>query len=164
MLSPFSRSYVLRGVAGTPAVLRHLLQGFDSNSELWDFRPDPERFSLREVLAHLADFDAVTSGRFQRMLAEASPELPNWDEDEAVISGNYAATDPLEKLAQLTASRKALSEFLTGLGEQDWARTATRPQLGNYTLAEGLVLMLAHDSYHIQQVAEWLEKYAERRN
>jgi uncharacterized damage-inducible protein DinB len=162
MLSPFSRSYVLRGVTGTPAVLRYLLQGLDSNAEIWDFRPDPERFTLREVLAHLADYDEVTIGRFQRFIDEDSPELPNWDENEAVVAGNYAATDPLAKLAQFTASRQKLGEFLAGLSDAEWVRTASRPKVGQYTLEEGVVLLLAHDTYHVQQAAEWLEKFTQR--
>ena len=162
MLSPYSRTYITRGVAGTPGVLRHLLQGLDSDAKVWDFRPNPERFTLREVLAHLADYDDVSRERFQRIINEDSPELPNWDEDEAVITGNYAAADPLATLARLAASRQQLGEFLAARAEEDWARTASRPQAGRHTLEEGAILLVAHDTYHVQQVVEWLEQFNQK--
>jgi uncharacterized damage-inducible protein DinB len=156
-MSPHIRHYLLSGIAGLPTILHHLVRGQDPNSPIWDFRPDPERFTLREILAHMSDFDEVWLYRFGRMVAEDGPDLPNWDEAAAVIEKNYAAADPVLTQERLAASRAKLCAWLGERAEADWERGATRPQVGAFTIQDAAVLILAHDAYHIQQISNWLE-------
>ena len=51
--------YLLSALEGAPDVIAALLDGVPPDDALWDRRPDPERFSLREIVAHLADWDGV---------------------------------------------------------------------------------------------------------
>src|SRR5437879_4197786 len=59
MLPVFARKYVLAGLTGSPDVLEALLKDVGPNDPAWDKRPDPERFTIREVLAHLADWEGI---------------------------------------------------------------------------------------------------------
>lgn len=158
-LSPHIRHYVLQGIYGMPKVIIRLVGSLPDDSPAWDFRPDPERFSLREILAHMADFDEVWLYRGERMMKEDSPELPNWDEDAAVIENNYAAARPGDSLDRLGKNRAFLSGWFKLRDDEDWARSATRPQVGTFTLEDAAVLILAHDAYHIQQITNWLFEY-----
>ena len=54
MLPSLARIYLISALEGTPDVLNGFLAPLGPEDQRWDFRPDPERFTLREVVAHLA--------------------------------------------------------------------------------------------------------------
>lgn len=154
-MSPFIREYVLKAVETNAVVLSRLLGEIDENSQRWDSKPDPERFSLREIVAHLVDYDEVTRDRFERIIRDGHPELENWDENEA--AKHYDARNPKHQLENLLISRTELKAWLEGLSDKEWQMTGTRPKVGEFSVEEGVILFLGHDAYHIEQVTAWLD-------
>ncbi|HZP80197.1 MAG TPA: DinB family protein [Chthonomonadaceae bacterium] len=156
-LPPKVRDYLLTGLAGTPDVLDGLLKAIPSGDPLWDFRPDPARFTLREIVAHLADWEPIFLERATRTRNENQPTLPDIDEGRLAVEHGYAHSDPHESLARFRKGRVTLVALLRSLEEADWERRAVRETIGPMTLAAQMVLALGHDGYHTQQVAQWLE-------
>jgi uncharacterized damage-inducible protein DinB len=150
------RHYVIHALNGTPDVLQFMLDHLPVHAPEWDHRPYPDRFTMREVMAHLADFEAVCLARLQRTKAEENPFLENWDEEKAVTANHYAESDPLANLESFRQQRSQLVQFLGTLAEADWQRPAERERVGPMPLYAQVVLILAHDGYHTQQVAQWL--------
>ena len=149
------KHYLLKSVEGTPIVLRTLLDGFPSDDPIWDQRPDPARFTLREMLAHVADWDVIFLGRIQRTVAEDNPTLPNCDEGRIAIDNDYAAQDPFETLERLSTNRAALVEYVKSLPDAAYDRVALRPEVGTLSIAMQVTLIAAHDGYHTRQAAEF---------
>ena len=149
------RYYLIAALAGTPEVVAGLLDGVPAGSTLWDARPDPDRFSLREVLAHLAEYDAVTTERIVRTRDEENPALPNWDEEQAVIANDYAHADPHATLARLRQSRAALADLIREMPTEAWERTCQREGVGPMTMVEVVTYFVAHDGYHTHQIARY---------
>jgi len=46
----------------------------------WDFKPAPGKWSIRQIVCHLADSEIVVADRFRRVLAEKDPVLQWFDE------------------------------------------------------------------------------------
>jgi hypothetical protein len=157
MLPLAARNYVLTALGGTPGVIQGLLGGLAADDPAWDLHPYPERFSLREMLAHLADWEVFWYERATRTIHEEHPFLENRDENRIASDRNYAHADPLESLARFQAGRTKLMELLTSPPDAAWSRTAHREGLGDMTLEEQAIMSLAHDGYHTRQAAEWLE-------
>ena len=153
-MTPFIHRYFVNSIQGNARVFQWMLRDLDANDARWDSRPVAERFSLREVVAHLVDYDSVSRERFERMIREESPEFPLWNPDDA--AAHYITRDPLHGVESLLLSRRELGDWLMGLSQKEWKRTATRPQVGEFSVEEGAAFMLAHDSYHLAQVADWL--------
>ena len=153
--------YILGALENNAVVLGYLLRDLPLDSSRWDYRPDPERFTLREIVAHLLDYDMVCRERFEHIIREAEPELPNWDEEEA--ARHYTNRNPEHDLKILLDSRHSLAAWLEGLSESEWKRTGSRPGVGQFSVKEGVMLMLGHDAYHLRQVTEWIEA-AKRRH
>lgn len=153
-MTSFTRSYLWRGVESNARVMNFLLRDLPADSPYWDARPDANRFSLREVVAHLVDYDSVSRERFERIIREDKPELPNWDEDEA--AQHYDARNPKHQLENLLVSRQELAVWLEGLSDKEWKRTGSRPRVGEFSVEEGVALFLGHDAYHLEQIAAWL--------
>ena len=158
MLPVFSRKYVLAGLSSTPDVLEAILRGVDSADPVWDVRPDPERFTLREIVAHLADWEGIFLARLERIRDEEDPHLPDLDEGQVAIDNDYAHSDPSESLARFRAGRQNLMAFYAACTEEQWLRPGFREKLGPIDTGDQAVLMLGHDGYHNKQAIEWLRR------
>lgn len=155
-MSPFVHNYFAIGVESNARVFQFLLQDLPDADSRWDAKPDPERFSLREIVAHLVDYDSISRERFERMIREEKPELSNWDEGEA--AAHYDTRNPAHQIESLLLSRRELKDWLLGLSEREWKCLGTRPQVGDFSVEEGAALILAHDAYHLTQIVEWLNE------
>jgi uncharacterized damage-inducible protein DinB len=154
-MSPFIKEYALKAVETNAVVISRLLSDIDENSQRWDMKPDAERFSLREIVAHLVDYDEVTRARFEHVIREDNPTLEDWDPTEA--AKHYDARNPKHQLENLLLSRTELKAWLEGLSAKEWKMTGTRPRVGEFSVEEGVVMFLGHDAYHIEQITAWLE-------
>ncbi len=148
------RNYALAALEGNARVLAFLLRDVELGSPRWDARPDPERFTLREIVAHLAEYDEVSRERFEKMIREENPSFPDWDPDQA--ARHYAQRDPKHQLKLLLESRHELRAWLAGLAEHEWKCLGTRPRVGEFSVEDGVTLLLVHDGYHLEQVVSWL--------
>lgn len=156
MLPAAAMRYVLLAMEGTPAVLDSLLREVAHNDPLWDFRPDPERFTLREAAAHLADWEPIFLERVLRIRDEEKPFLPDIDEGQLAITNDYAHSDAHASLRRFREGRAKLSAALRALPAEAWTRMGHRDKIGDLTLEDMAVFVVAHDGYHTRQVAEWL--------
>lgn len=156
MLPTPARAYLLAALDNTPAILTGLLSHLPSEDATWQVRPQPDRFQLREIVAHLADWEAVFSERFERTISEDMPILSRPDLDERAEEKGYAHADPQECLVRFQQNRSAITARLRALPEDTWNRAAHLERIGDLTLEGLIALMQGHDSYHIRQVAEWL--------
>ena len=145
--------YVKNGLSATPIVLTSLNES-TTPAEL-DNRPDPDRFTLREAMAHLADWEPIWKERIGRIRDESFPTLPDRDEEQMAIDNDYAHHDFDADLARFVSDRRELAATLATVTDEEWLRTAYREHVGEVTLFDSIVLILAHDAYHLRQFAEF---------
>jgi len=148
--------YLLIDLESAPDVLGKILETV-TNPSVYDRRPDPERFTLREVLAHLADWDAVFLGRLKQTRDDENPTLVGIDEGQVALDNDYAHADPAASLERYKANRAELAAFLKALSPAQWERSGSHTELGPITISDHAVLIAVHDGYHRQQVVEWLK-------
>lgn len=155
MFPEYVKRYMIAALEGTPVVLNALLADLPADSPLWDARPEADRFTLREMVAHLADWEPVCRGRIVRTRTEDNPFLPNWDEDQAAIIGDYAHTNPHEALLWFAERRADTVAVLKSLSDEEWSRVARRENVGELSIQTQISLIVAHDGYHNRQAAEY---------
>jgi hypothetical protein len=146
-------SYLLHPLAGMPQTITTLLNGV-TPAEL-DARPYPERFTLREAVAHLADWEGIWLGRIQKIAAEESPFLPSYDEGQWAIDHDYAHSNFEEQMVRIVAGREALVAYLRELEMPAWQRIGQHGELGAISLFELAVIVTGHDGYHVQQILDY---------
>jgi DinB family protein len=142
----------------TPQLLETLLG--DLPGELLHWKPKPDRWSISEVLAHLAALEQVYAERVLRMVAEDSPPLAKYDLDSAKARGDYSRGSGGENLAHFTRTRRSTLALLTGLPPSAGARTAVHSELGTITLAHMLNEWASHDLGHLGQIEELYRAHA----
>lgn len=156
MLNERPRAYLLADLECAPEVLARLLTGV-TDAPVLDRKPDPARFTLREMVAHLADWESVFLTRLTQTRDEENAVLLGLDEGQIAINHDYAHADPQECLARYAAGRAKMVTLLRGLSTPEWHRSGTHTELGPLTLEEQIILIAAHDGYHRQQTLRWLD-------
>jgi len=136
----------------TPQLLETLLG--DLPGELLRWKPQPDRWSISEVLAHLAALEQVYAERVRRIMAEDSPPLAKYDLDGAKAGQEYARGSADENLGHFTRTRRSSLALLAGLPPSAGVRTAIHSELGAITLAHLLNEWANHDLGHLRQISE----------
>lgn len=143
-------NYIVTGLEATPIVLKKLLSDVDD----WDKTLGPERFSLREMVAHLADWDPILIQRIERTRDEDHPFLPSVDEGQVAVDRDYANSNPVSNLERFQQGRAELVSLVKSLPADAWNRTANREFIGDVDMFQLVALILGHDAYHLKQAAE----------
>jgi uncharacterized damage-inducible protein DinB len=152
----YAQNYLFTALSVAPDLYDYLLTGL--TSEEADHRPDPDRFTIREIMAHLADWEQVFLNRMTRICTEDIPLLEGYDEGEWAIEHNYAATEPFEQARLFRERRAKLVAFLRDRSAADWDRTGNRPEIGLVTLEALSLLIPLHDMYHLNQIVAWRQR------
>lgn len=154
MLTDRIHHYLLIDLESAPEVLARLLADV-ADPATWDRRPDPDRFTLREMVAHLADWDDVFLGRMTQTRDEENATLRGLDEGQVAIDHDYAHADPQECLMRYEAGREKIVAFLRALSPEQWGRVGTHTEVGPISLEAQAVLIAVHDGYHRQQALSY---------
>ncbi len=153
MLTAKVYQYALMSLEGTPAVFARLLSGL-SEAEA-DLRPDPARFTLREAIAHLADWEDVFRQRMLLTQHEDNPVLQGYDEGQWAIDHAYAQSDWRAQLARFGQERAQTAALIRSFTPEHLARVGRHTEAGPISLQEQILLITVHDGYHARQFAEY---------
>jgi len=124
--------------------------------EIYDTKTDPERFTFREVLAHMVDWEPITLSRMRQAKEQPGSTLVAYDEVQRAIDFNYTATNPLEEVEKWAALRTATVKYLEEEAPGSWDLSVLHPERGKVTLYDLANMEACHDIYHIEQLLEFL--------
>jgi len=136
----------------TPILLETMLR--DLPEELMRWKPSAERWSIAEVLGHLADIEMVYADRTRRIVTEDSPTLQKYDAAGTVVVGDYVRGSAGENLAFFIKTRRSTVILLRSIPPNSGEREATHSELGNITLHQMFSEWASHDLGHLRQIAE----------
>ena len=116
----------------------------------------PGKWSVAEVLQHLADSDLITGYRIRLMLAQDNPPIPGYDQDAWALRLHYEDSEPSAALAQFEAFRTANLALWTRLTDVELARTGLHSERGPESVGYLIKLIAAHDLVHFAQITRIL--------
>src|SRR5712692_12043814 len=96
-----------------PEVLAVVLTG--AAGEEVDFVTAPGKWSIRQIMAHLADGELVGAHRFRQVIAEDNPTLIAFDQDAWTKNLDYARRQPKQSLDSFRRVRAENYELLKAL-------------------------------------------------
>jgi hypothetical protein len=148
------RDDLLSALGSSPKVFERLLRVFPKSR--LDDRPDSDRFTPREVIAHLADWEQVILDRVR--VANLRPGSPGPVEDPSkrAHAHHYGDKDVFHEAEVFESRRQTTIEYLQGLNEVDWKKTFIHQNMGEITIEAYMVNILEHDMYHLEQVSCYL--------
>ncbi|HTQ55683.1 MAG TPA: DinB family protein [Bryobacteraceae bacterium] len=140
-----------------PELLAVVLTGVFGEEE--DFVPAPGKWSVRQIIAHLADSEMVCAQRIRQIAAEDSPTLMAFDQEAWTRNLDYAWRKPKQSLESFRRVRSENYELLKRLPEAAYARTGNHSQRGPITLQFQVELLAQHAEAHARQIQAVRDEY-----
>jgi hypothetical protein len=112
--------------------------------------PVPGKWSICEIVSHLADCETVFSFRLRQTLAEDHHIIQPFDQDR--WAARYAVYPFEPALALFEASRNWNLRLLTTVSEEERHRPVTHPERGTMTFWTIVETMAGHDNNHLFQI------------
>ena len=150
--------YCLQQMANDAQRIRSLVEGIDDTQARW--RPDPESWSILEVVCHLLDEERKDFRvRLDLTLHKPGETWPGIDPASWVTEYNYNEQDLAASLQAFQEEREASLAWLKRLESPDWEATYEAPW-GPMRAGDLLASWVAHDLLHMRQLVElhWLYK------
>jgi len=115
-------------------------------------RPAPGKWSVGEILAHMAEDELATSWRYRQMIEHCGCDLASFDQDQWSELGDYASWNPKEALELFRLLRDANLRLLARLSSQEWQKFGIHAERGRITVSDLARHMAGHDMNHIDQI------------
>jgi len=119
-------------------------------------RPAPDKWSVGEVLAHLADAEIVIAWRIRSILGAPGTPIQAYDQDAWAAVGNYAKRDPRKSIEQFRAMREANLAFYKSLRPEQWKQSGMHAERGEESIERIARMIAGHDINHILQIEQIL--------
>jgi hypothetical protein len=127
--------------------------------EMWDFKPAPEKWSIREIIVHVTDSEANGYVRCRKIVAENGSEVTAYDQDAWAENLLYASRSIDSNLELFKIFRIINYTLLNDLPEEKWNNYLKHPEYGKMTLYDHVKLYADHVYGHINQMKRNLEDW-----
>jgi hypothetical protein len=138
----------LEVIRATPVLLENLTRA--AGPQKVNLSPAFGKWSVRDIIAHLADCEVVFAFRLRQTLAENHPVVQPFDQDR--WAAPYPHYDARTALAAFSALRQWNLALIAGLTPQDFNRTMNHPERGDMTFRTVVETMGGHDRNHLSRV------------
>ena len=150
MLSHLEGRDPLKLQAAAPAKLAKLLKGVSAAKARK--RPAPGKWSIAEIVAHIADTELVGGYRIRAILGQPGTQIIGFDQDAWVTALHYDKRDLRKSFEQYRGLREANVALLKSLTPEQWKHHGMHSERGEESV-ETIVLMFAgHDINHFAQI------------
>jgi len=136
--------------AAAPARLGRLLKGVSPAKARK--RPAPGKWSIAEIVSHIADTELVGGYRIRAILGAPGTQIIGFDQDAWVTALHYDKRDLKKSFEQYRALREANLALLKSLTPEQWKQHGVHSERGPETVETIVRMFAGHDINHFQQI------------
>lgn len=141
----------IRVQRSTPSAVERRIRG--RSRALLTRRPRAGKWSIVEIVAHMADAELAMGWRLRGMLATPGVALAWWDQDLWADRLSYGSSTAGEHAALFRALRAGNLRVLAAVPRRWWSECyGVHEVRGRQTVAEFVALEAAHDLNHLRQI------------
>ena len=140
----------LRVQQTTPKKLSKLIQKL--NKKQLSKRPAPGKWSISEILAHLADTELAVGWRMRMILTQNATPVQAFDQDAWANTFNYFRRDSKTSLETFRVLRENNLGLLKSVPKALWENYGMHQERGKESIAHMVRMLAGHDLNHLQQI------------
>jgi hypothetical protein len=134
----------------TAAKLKKLIQGLTPKELKW--KAEAGKWSIAEIVAHLADAEIVASWRMRSVLGANGTAIQPFDQDAWASVFQYGKRDAKQSLEVFRVLRENNIAMLKALPRESWDNYGMHAERGKETIAHLARMFAGHDTNHVLQV------------
>lgn len=146
--------YLMPGLTLSPAAFERIAAHVPEKR--YDEVTDPERFSFRFAMAHLADWEPIFLQRIQAGVDNPGSEVKGYNETQRAIDQKYENWDVKESLRIFAEARMETIRYLKALSAEQWQTTVVHNEKGALTAYDQANMLLGHDIYHLEHATQFM--------
>jgi DinB superfamily len=140
-----------------PKRFKKLVKQLSEKELAW--KPAPNRWSIKEVLAHLADGEVILGARVRFVAAMDNPPLPGYDQDLFVARLGIEQVKSKALFEAFTSMRALNVALLERLPKESFARSGLHAERGPESIRKMVDMYAGHDVLHEQQIERVLAEH-----
>ncbi|HEY6970774.1 MAG TPA: DinB family protein [Candidatus Angelobacter sp.] len=115
-------------------------------------KPAPGKWSITEILAHLADTEIVGAWRLRHVIGNSGGPIQAFDQNVWASTFNYARRDPKQSLEVFRVLRENNLAMLKTLPKELWENYGMHQERGKESVAHIVRMYAGHDLNHLGQI------------
>lgn len=115
-------------------------------------RPAPDKWSVSEIVAHMADTEIVGGFRIRLVLGAPGTPVAGFDQDAWVTALHYEKRDVRKSFEQFRALREANLALLRSLTPEQCKQFGVHSERGEESVETMVRMFAGHDINHIRQI------------
>jgi len=140
----------LKVLASTPKQLSSLLKGVPKTK--LTKRQVKDKWSIAEILGHIADTEIVCSFRIRLILGSNGTPIQGFDQDVWAQYSNYKKQDPAVSLEAYQINRLRNIHLLKSLPREMWDNYGMHSERGKESVTRVAEMLAGHDINHLSQI------------
>jgi len=145
----------LKVLKTTPKKIKQLINGVKKT--VLAKKPSPERWSVAEIVAHLAETELVLGWRYRSIAEKNGVVIQSFEQDDWAKNSRYGKSNVEEMLEMYSVLRNANLNFLAGLPKEKFENYGMHQERGKETIAHLINLEAGHDLNHFKQIEKILK-------
>lgn len=145
----------------TASKLQKLTRGLTPKQLKW--QPEPGKWSIAQILAHLADVEIVASWRMRSIIGQDGITIQPFDQDAWAAVFVYQKVDPKRSLEIFRVLRENNLAMLKALPPEAWDKHGMHLERGRETIAHLARMFAGHDTNHVKQVERIVAQLKKKR-
>jgi len=134
----------------TAAKLKQLTKGLTPKQLRWKSAPD--KWSIAEILAHLADAEIVVSWRMRVSIGASGTTIQAFDQDTWASVFQYGKRNAKQSLELFRVLRENNLAMLKALPKETLENYGMHMERGKETIAHMTRMYAGHDTNHVRQI------------
>src|SRR3974390_707621 len=115
-------------------------------------RPAPDKWSVAEIVTHLADAEIAYSWRIRFILGAPGSPIQGFDQDGWVEAMHYTKRDPRQSLEKFRVRRETNVALYKRLTPEQWKHSGMHSERGEESVEHIVMLLAGHDLNHLKQI------------
>ena len=140
----------LKILRGTPKKIQLLIKGVPKKKLMT--RPEPAKWSVAEILAHLTDTELVSGFRIRMTLGLNGTPIQGFDQNVWAEKFNYRKRDPEKSLDMFRTLRENNLVLLKSVPKAMWENYGIHSERGVETVTRITEMVAGHDINHMKQI------------